>query len=161
MSSLNRLSSSVVNNSKNIIYSPSRGSEKLFSKILIANRGEIACRIIKTCKKLGTLKLIYFLSHIIIFPLSNQLVFIIYYTIIIILNYIGIRTVAIYSEPDINSIHVNMADEAICVGPAQSSKSYLSIPNIIAACKRTGNSINIYNTYSEFSHYTFSGNNTY
>jgi acetyl-CoA carboxylase, biotin carboxylase subunit len=73
----------------------------MFSKILIANRGEIALRIIRTCKELG------------------------------------IRTVAIYSEADVNSLHVKFADEAICVGPAQSAKSYLNIPSIISAAEIT------------------------
>jgi len=74
----------------------------LFSKILIANRGEIAVRVIKTCKRLG------------------------------------ISTVAIYSEPDRYAVHVKMADESICVGPAASSESYLSIPKIVDACLKTG-----------------------
>lgn len=69
----------------------------MFKKILIANRGEIAVRIIRTCKEMG------------------------------------IKTVAIYSEIDEESIHVHMADEAICVGPAQSKYSYLNIDNIISA----------------------------
>jgi acetyl-CoA carboxylase, biotin carboxylase subunit len=73
----------------------------MFSKILIANRGEIALRIIRACKELG------------------------------------IRTVAIYSEADVNSLHVKFADEAICVGPAQSAKSYLNIPSIISAAEIT------------------------
>ncbi|MDO9333444.1 MAG: biotin carboxylase N-terminal domain-containing protein [Dehalococcoidales bacterium] len=76
--------------------------EKLFDKILIANRGEIACRVMRTCKKLG------------------------------------IRTVAVYSEPDKNSVHVGMADEAYCVGPAASAQSYLNIPNIMEVIKKTG-----------------------
>lgn len=75
---------------------------KLFDKILIANRGEIACRVIKTCRRLG------------------------------------IRTVAIYSEPDRHSVHVGMADESVCVGPAASSASYLNIDKIITAVKQTG-----------------------
>jgi acetyl-CoA carboxylase biotin carboxylase subunit len=70
-----------------------------FNKILIANRGEIAIRIIRTCRE------------------------------------IGLRAVAIYSEADIESLHVRMADEAICVGPAASSQSYLKIDAIIAAAK--------------------------
>ncbi len=69
----------------------------MFKKILIANRGEIAVRIIRTCKDMG------------------------------------IKTVAIYSEVDEESIHVHMADEAICIGPAQSKHSYLNIDNIISA----------------------------
>ncbi|MDD5504529.1 MAG: acetyl-CoA carboxylase biotin carboxylase subunit [Candidatus Omnitrophica bacterium] len=73
----------------------------MFSKILIANRGEIALRIIRACKELG------------------------------------IRTVAVYSEADINSLHVKFADEAICIGSAVSSKSYLNIPSIISAAEIT------------------------
>lgn len=77
-------------------------TEKLFDKVLIANRGEISCRVIRTCKRLG------------------------------------IKTVAVYSEPDVNSVAVKMADEAVCIGPAASVDSYLNIPNIIAAVKATG-----------------------
>ncbi|MBN1405461.1 MAG: acetyl-CoA carboxylase biotin carboxylase subunit [Candidatus Omnitrophica bacterium] len=73
----------------------------MFSKILIANRGEIALRIIRACKELG------------------------------------IRTVAVYSEADVNSLHVRFADEAICIGAAQSSESYLNIPAIISAAEIT------------------------
>jgi acetyl-CoA carboxylase biotin carboxylase subunit len=69
----------------------------MFKKILIANRGEIAVRIIRTCKEMG------------------------------------IKTVAVYSDADKDSIHVHMADEAICIGPAQSKMSYLNIDNIISA----------------------------
>lgn len=71
----------------------------MFSKILIANRGEIALRIIRACKELG------------------------------------IKTVAVYSEPDIDSLHVQLADEAVCIGPAISSQSYLNIPAIISAAE--------------------------
>jgi len=73
----------------------------VFSKILIANRGEVALRIIRACKELG------------------------------------IRTVAVYSEADINSLHVRFADEAICIGGAASSSSYLNIPSIISAAEIT------------------------
>ena len=73
----------------------------MFKKILIANRGEIAMRIIRTCKE------------------------------------IGIKTVAIYSTADKDSLPVRFADEAVCIGPPMSSKSYLSIPNIIAAAEIT------------------------
>jgi len=73
----------------------------LFSKILIANRGEIALRIIRACRELG------------------------------------IRTVAVYSEADRESLHVRLADEAICIGKAQSSSSYLNIPAIISAAEIT------------------------
>ncbi len=74
----------------------------MFNKILIANRGEIALRIIRTCKELG------------------------------------IRTVAIYSEADRDSLHVTFADEAVCIGPAPSKESYLKIPLIISAAQITG-----------------------
>jgi acetyl-CoA carboxylase biotin carboxylase subunit len=70
-----------------------------FRKILIANRGEIACRIIWTCKEMG------------------------------------IRTVAVHSEPDRDSLHVRFADESACIGPAPSSQSYLNIPAIISAAE--------------------------
>jgi acetyl-CoA carboxylase biotin carboxylase subunit len=73
----------------------------MFSKILIANRGEIALRIIRACRELG------------------------------------IRTVAVYSEADRNSLHVRFADEAICIGKAPSSNSYLNIPAIISAAEIT------------------------
>jgi acetyl-CoA carboxylase biotin carboxylase subunit len=73
----------------------------MFRKILIANRGEIALRVICACKELG------------------------------------IRTVAVYSEADRYSLHVRFADEAVCIGPAKSSKSYLEIPAIISAAEIT------------------------
>jgi acetyl-CoA carboxylase biotin carboxylase subunit len=73
----------------------------MFRKILIANRGEIALRVICACKELG------------------------------------IRTVAVYSEADRYSLHVRFADEAVCIGPAKSSKSYLQIPAIISAAEIT------------------------
>ncbi len=75
---------------------------KMFKKILIANRGEIACRVMKTAKKMG------------------------------------IKTVAVYSEADREARHVQMADEAICIGPAPSRESYLVMDRIIQACKDTG-----------------------
>ncbi|KAF9363091.1 hypothetical protein BGX34_004884 [Mortierella sp. NVP85] len=75
---------------------------KTFDKILIANRGEIACRVIRTAKKMG------------------------------------IKTVAIHSDADVNSLHVQLADEAVNVGPAPTSQSYLNVPNIIKAIKDTG-----------------------
>lgn len=74
----------------------------MFNKILIANRGEIALRIIRTCKELG------------------------------------IKTVAVYSEADRDSLHVTFADEAVCIGPPQSKDSYLKIPLIISAAQITG-----------------------
>src|SRR2546423_2832656 len=70
-----------------------------FRKILIANRGEIACRIIWTCKEMG------------------------------------IRTVAVHSDVDRDSLHVRFADESVCIGPAQSAQSYLNIPAIISAAE--------------------------
>jgi acetyl-CoA carboxylase biotin carboxylase subunit len=73
----------------------------MFKKILIANRGEIAMRIIRTCKEMG------------------------------------IKTVAVYSTADKDSLPVRFADEAVCIGPPMSAKSYLSIPNIIAAAEIT------------------------
>jgi propionyl-CoA carboxylase alpha chain len=74
----------------------------MFKKILIANRGEIACRVIKTARKMG------------------------------------IATVAVYSDADRDALHVRMADEAVHIGPAPSSQSYLSIENILSAIKQTG-----------------------
>src|SRR5215510_4638711 len=73
----------------------------MFKKILIANRGEIALRIIRTCKEMG------------------------------------IKTVAVYSTADKDSLHVRFADEAVCIGPPPSRDSYLNIPNIIAAAEIT------------------------
>jgi len=73
----------------------------MFKKILIANRGEIALRVIRTCTEMG------------------------------------MKTVAVYSTADKDSLHVRFADEAVCIGPAVSAKSYLSIPNIIAAAEIT------------------------
>jgi acetyl-CoA carboxylase biotin carboxylase subunit len=74
----------------------------MFKKILIANRGEIALRVIYACKELG------------------------------------IRTVAVYSEADENSLHVRFADEDVCIGPPRSADSYLSVPAIISAAEITG-----------------------
>ena len=74
----------------------------MFNKILIANRGEIALRIIRTCKELG------------------------------------IKTVAVYSEADKDSLHVTFADEAVCIGPPFGKDSYLKIPGIISAAQITG-----------------------
>ncbi len=73
----------------------------MFQKILVANRGEIALRIICACKELG------------------------------------IATVAVYSEADRNALHVRYADEAVCIGPARSSESYLNIPHVISAAEIT------------------------
>ncbi len=73
----------------------------MFKKILVANRGEIALRVIRTCKEMG------------------------------------IKTVAVYSKADEDSLHIRFADEAVCIGPAASSESYLKMPNIIAAAEIT------------------------
>src|SRR6056300_1945683 len=73
----------------------------MFKKILIANRGEIALRVIRTCREMG------------------------------------IKTVAVYSKADENSLHVRFADEAVCIGPAPSTQSYLNMVNIIAAAEIT------------------------
>src|SRR5271154_5887102 len=74
----------------------------MFKKILIANRGEIACRVIKTARRMG------------------------------------IATVAVYSEADKDALHVEMADEAIAIGPPAAAQSYLLIEKIIAAARETG-----------------------
>ena len=74
----------------------------MFKKLLVANRGEIALRIIRACQELG------------------------------------IKTVAVYSEPDRESLHVRFADEAVCIGPASPSESYLDVARIIAAAEITG-----------------------
>jgi propionyl-CoA carboxylase alpha chain len=74
----------------------------MFKKILIANRGEIACRVIKTARRMG------------------------------------IETVAVYSEADKDALHVEMADEAVAIGPPAAAQSYLAIDKIVAACKETG-----------------------
>src|SRR5690349_7220838 len=76
--------------------------ESMFKKILIANRGEIACRVIKTARRMG------------------------------------IATVAVYSDADRDALHVEMADEAIHIGPAPAAESYLVADKIIGACKETG-----------------------
>ncbi len=73
----------------------------MFSKILVANRGEIALRIIRSAKELG------------------------------------IKTVAVYSEPDKSSLHTILADESVCIGPGKAAESYLSIPNIMSAAEIT------------------------
>ena len=74
----------------------------MFKKILIANRGEIACRVIKTARKMG------------------------------------IKTVAVYSDADRDALHVEMADEAVHIGPPPAAQSYLLIDKIVEACKQTG-----------------------
>src|SRR5712691_2320418 len=74
----------------------------MFKRILIANRGEIACRIIKTARRLG------------------------------------IETVAVYSDADKDALHVEMADEAVPIGPPPAAESYLVIEKIVDACKKTG-----------------------
>src|SRR6187401_2776159 len=74
----------------------------MFKKILIANRGEVAMRIIFACRELG------------------------------------IKTVAVYSEADENSLHVRFADEDVCIGPARSADSYLSVPAVLSAAEITG-----------------------
>ena len=73
----------------------------MFNKILIANRGEIAVRIIRACREMG------------------------------------IATVAVFSEPDREALHTQLADEAVCIGPARSADSYLNMQNIISAAVLT------------------------
>src|SRR5436190_2230674 len=82
-----------------MVHSAAMTGPRRFRKILIANRGEIACRIIWTCKEMR------------------------------------IRTVAVHSEPDRDSLHVRFADESVCIGPAPSAQSYLNIPAIISAAE--------------------------
>src|ERR1700730_10408830 len=84
-----------------IIGEINKNRKRMFKKILIANRGEIALRIIRTCKEMG------------------------------------IKTVAVYSTADRDSLHVRFADEAVCIGPPASRDSYLNIPNIISAAELT------------------------
>src|SRR5262247_2618974 len=74
----------------------------MFKRILIANRGEIACRVIKTARKMG------------------------------------IATVAVYSDADRDALHVEMADEAVAIGPPAAAESYLVIDKIVDACRKTG-----------------------
>src|SRR6476469_125976 len=84
-------------------YCPKSSSKKnMFKRILIANRGEIACRIIKTARRMG------------------------------------IETVAVYSEADRDALHVEMADDAVLIGPPAAAESYLSMEKIIEACRKTG-----------------------
>ena len=73
----------------------------MFDKILIANRGEIACRVIKTAKRMG------------------------------------IKTVAVFSDADRNALHVQMADEAVNIGPPPANQSYIDIEKVISAVKKT------------------------
>ena len=74
----------------------------MFDKILIANRGEIALRVIRACKEMG------------------------------------VATVAVHSEADNDAMHVRLADESVCIGPAPAAKSYLNVPSIISAAEITG-----------------------
>src|SRR5947207_10734075 len=77
-------------------------TNRMFKKVLIANRGEIAVRIIRACREMG------------------------------------LKTVAVHSEPDRQSMHVKLADESVCIGPGPASESYLNIPNIISAAEISG-----------------------
>jgi propionyl-CoA carboxylase alpha chain len=79
-----------------------RTASAMFKKILIANRGEIACRIIRTARRMG------------------------------------IETVAVFSDADREALHVEMADEAVHIGPPAAAQSYLLIDKIVEACKQTG-----------------------
>src|SRR6186713_1156901 len=83
---------------------PAQSSSKknMFKRILIANRGEIACRVIKSARRMG------------------------------------IETVAVYSEADRDALHVEMADEAVLIGPPAAAESYLLIERIVDACRKTG-----------------------
>ena len=81
---------------------PKVSRKNMFKTILIANRGEIACRVIKTARRMG------------------------------------IRTVAVYSEADRDALHVEMADDAVLIGPPAAAESYLLIDRIVEACKKTG-----------------------
>ncbi len=81
---------------------PPWGAETMFDKILIANRGEIAVRIIRACREMG------------------------------------VESVAVYSEADRDSLHVRLADEAVCIGPPPAPESYLNVPRIISAAEVTG-----------------------
>ena len=78
-----------------------------FKKILIANRGEIACRIIWTCKEMG------------------------------------IKTVAVHSDVDRDSLHVELADQAVCIGPPSAAESYLLISNVVAAAETHGELVDL------------------
>ena len=78
----------------------------MFNRVLIANRGEIACRIIRACRELG------------------------------------IESVAVYSQADKDALHVQLADHAVCIGPATSKDSYLKVENILSAAVITGGAHN-------------------
>ena len=80
---------------------------RLFDKILVANRGEIALRVMRTAKRLG------------------------------------VRTVAVFSDADARAPHVKFADEAVCVGPAPSTESYLNVDAILDAMRRTGAQVRV------------------